>query len=57
MGLKFYFKDIAFVLKTGFDTIAERAAQTHTVHLEDGERVIGYKSRTFSSLHSTHYDF
>jgi hypothetical protein len=40
-GLKFYSKDGAIVLKTAIDIVSE----TQTVYLEDGERVIGYKSR------------
>ena len=46
-GLKFYTKDGAVVLQTGFDWVAKSWSKTHTVHLEDGERVIGYKSRTY----------
>ncbi len=43
MGLKLYGKDGAVVLQTGVDWVAI-CGKTHTVYLEDGERVIGYKS-------------
>ena len=45
-GLKFYSKDGAVVLQTGYDWAVYGNCKTHTVHLEDSERVIGYKSRT-----------
>ena len=45
-GLKCYSKDGAVVFKTGFDWYGW-GHKTHTVHLEDGERVIGYKSRAY----------
>ncbi len=54
-GLKFYSKDGAVVLKTEEDWVAD-GFKTHTVQLEDGERVIGYKSRSLSSG-DWHYDF
>ncbi len=56
LGLKFYGKDGAVVLETGHKWPANTWCKTHTVHLEDGERVIGFKSRTHSSL-AFHYDF
>ncbi len=56
-GLKFYSKDGAVVLKTGFDWVADKYDKTHTVHLADGERVIGYKSRTRNTNDATHADF
>ncbi len=46
VGLKFYSKDNAVVRQTGWNWAADSRFKTHTVHLEDGERVIGYKSRT-----------
>ena len=55
-GLKFYSKDGAVVLKTGFDWVASSSYKTHTVILADGERVIGYKSRSHAT-HAYHYDF
>ena len=44
-GLKFYDTDSALVMETGFNWLDESGCQSHTVHLEVGERVIGYKSR------------
>ncbi len=46
VGLKFYSKDGAVVLETGYDWVTGGYYNTHTVLLEEGERVIGYKSRT-----------
>jgi len=54
-GLKFYSKDGAVVLKTGYDWVAG-GCKTHTVILADGERVIGYKSRSHAT-NAWHYDF
>ena len=46
-ALKFYDKDGAIVFKMGGET-NYRYLKSHMVHLEDGERVIGYKStRTY----------
>ncbi len=58
-GLKFYSKDGAVVLETGFNWAANRNCKTHTVDLEDGERVIGYKSRTYAKNpnYAYHCDF
>ncbi len=62
-SLKFYSKDGAVVLQTGFDWVANRSwgCKSHTVHLEDGERVIGYKSSSRpNSVYyywAYHYDF
>ena len=56
-GLKFFAKDGAVVLKTGYDWVANKDLKTHTVHLEDGERIIGYKSRTYYPNYAIHYDF
>ncbi len=55
-GLKFYSKDGAVVLKTGWDWVAHSSCKTHTVVLADGERVIGYKSRGHATS-AAHYDF
>ena len=54
-GLKFYSKDGAVVLKTSYDWVAN-GYKTHTVILADGERVIGYKSRSHAT-YAYHYDF
>ncbi len=53
--LKFYSKDGAVVLKTR-DWVNHPNWQSHTVHLADGERVIGYKSLVFPG-DAVHYDF
>ncbi len=45
-GLKFYSKDGAIVLQTGHNWVADGEIKTHTVHLQDGERVINYKSES-----------
>jgi hypothetical protein len=55
VGLKFYSKDGAVVLKTGYDWVT-KGFITHKVILADGERVIGYKSRTDPNF-ACHYDF
>ncbi len=44
------------MLQTGQDWVA-KGFKTQTVHLADGERVIGYKSRTGYSSKALHYDF
>ncbi len=44
VGLRFYSKDGEVVLKTGYHWVA-CIWPPHTVYLEEGERVIGYKSR------------
>ncbi len=56
-GLKFYAKDGAIVLQTGYDWVADSDFKTHTVDLSDGERVIGFKSRTFNPNWAYHCDF
>ncbi len=45
-GLKFYDKDNAVILETGFNWV-KNGDETHTVHLEDGERIIGYRSAAY----------
>ena len=45
-GLKFYEKDGAVVLQTGYDWVSDIYSFSHRVYLEDGERIIGYRSRT-----------
>ena len=55
-GLKFYCKDGAVVLKTGYNWVTGGWCKTHTVHLEDGERVIGYKTNS-STDYAYHLDF
>jgi hypothetical protein len=55
VGLKFYGKDGAVVMQNGQDWVAG-GYKTHTVHLADGERVIGYRSRADPES-AFHYDF
>ena len=55
-GLKFYTKDVAVVLQTGYNWVS-KGCNTHTVHLEDGERVIGYKSFAGYPNYAYHRDF
>ncbi len=43
------------MLKTGYDWVANSSSKTHTVILADGERVIGYKSRS-DATYAYHYD-
>ncbi len=43
------------MLKTNYDWVAN-GNKTHTVILADGERVIGYKSRSDATA-AWHYDF
>ncbi len=58
-GLKFYSKDGALVLKTARDWVGHSNVKTHTVQLEDGERVIGFKSGSDPSYpnRAHHCDF
>ena len=58
-GLQLFDKDGAVVLQTGFVWVGHKNCQTQTVHLKDGERVIGYKSRTspWQPNKGWHYDF
>ena len=44
-GFRFFTKDGEIVLRAGYEYGVEPTFKKHTVHLEDGERVIGYKSR------------
>ena len=52
-----YSKDGSVVLQTFWHWSGKIDYWTHTVHLEDGERVIGYKSRTSHPDRAYHYDF
>ena len=56
VGLKFYGNDGSIVIRTGLDWVAYSGFKTHTVHLADGERVIGYKSRSHPD-YACHFDF
>ncbi len=56
VGLKFYDKDGAVALQTGYDWVTNKF-KTHTVHLQDGERVVGYKSRAYNSTNAYQADF
>ena len=55
--LKFYERDGAAVVQTRYDWVADdvNPYNIHTVHLEDGERVIGYKSRTVPNTINSAY--
>ncbi len=57
--LKFYTKDGAVVLKTARDWVSDSSYKIHTVLLEDGERVIGYKSASdpWNPNSAWHHDF
>ncbi len=44
------------MLETEYNWVANGQCKTHTVHLEDGERVIGYKSKSDTD-YADHYDF
>ena len=58
VGLKFYNKDGFIVLESLWNWVGSYGRKTHTVHLADGERVIGYKSRSFyEPTHYWHSDF
>ena len=59
VGLKFYSKDGAVGMQTGWDWVDERNRETHTVYLDEGERVIGYKSRADPNFPNSafHCDF
>jgi hypothetical protein len=56
VGLKFYFKYGAVLPETEWNWVSN-GYSTHTVHLEDGERVIGYRSRSKPIFDACHYDF
>jgi hypothetical protein len=58
-GLKFYTKDGTVVLQAGFGWVDFESSKTHTMHLKDGERVLGYKSRSDPDYpnHASHFDF
>ena len=60
LGLKLFDKKGSVVLKIGLDWVEpEVGGKTHTVYLENGERVIGYKSRSSPDFpnHAYHFDF
>ncbi len=54
-GLKFYFKDGAIIFEDTYGWDSNDRFKTHTVHLDDGERVIGYKSTNLN--HAYHENF
>jgi hypothetical protein len=54
-SLKLFSKDGAVVLQTGWDWAAHGDCKTHTEHLNDGERVIGYKSRSIPLFYDCAY--
>ena len=56
VGFKFYDKNGVVVFATRWDWV-KIGFKTHTEHLEDGERVIGYKSRIQYKDYASHFDF
>ena len=55
-GFKLYAQNGAVVLQTGFDWV-ERGCPTHTENLDEGERILGYISRTGHNGYADHLDF
>ncbi len=46
-GFKLYAQNGAIVLQTGYDWVQYGYYKTHTENLDEGERIIGYISRTY----------
>ena len=55
-GFKLYAKNGAIVLQTGYDWV-KYGRLTHTENLEEGERILGYISRTWDDGCALHLDF
>ncbi len=55
-GFKLYAENGAIVLQTGVDWV-EDGYPTHTENLDEGERIIGYISSTWSDSMANHFDF
>ena len=55
-GFKLYAENGAIVLQTGFDWV-EDGYPTHTENLDEGERILGYISRTWMNGYADHCDF
>ena len=45
------------MLETGWDWEEGDGYKTHTENLDEGERILGYISRTWDDRWATHYDF
>ena len=56
MGFKLYAENGAIVLQTGSDWVKD-GYKTHTENLDEGERILGYISRTYSNGFADHRDF
>ena len=56
MGFKLYAENGAIVLQTGYDWV-KNGCETHTENLDEGERIIGYISRTAVNGYADHLDF
>ena len=55
-GFKLYDQNGAIVLQTGYDWV-EYGHPTHTENLDEGERILGYISRTRYDGWADHFDF
>ena len=55
-GFKFYAENGAIVLQTGWDWV-KIGDKTHTENLDEGERILGYISRTLRDGCAYHCDF
>ena len=55
-GFKLYAQNGAIVLQTGWDW-EEDGYPTHTENLDEGERILGYISSTWSKGTACHFDF
>ena len=47
-GFKLYDQNGTIVLQTGYNWV-KNSKKTHTEHLDEGERIIGYISRTWNN--------
>ncbi len=56
MGFKLYAQNGAIVLQTGYDWV-NNGYPTHTENLDEGERILGYISRTWRDGFANHCDF
>ncbi len=58
LGFKLYAQNGAIVLQTGFDWVKNANSKTHTENLDEGERILGYISRTwYNNGYAIHMDF
>jgi hypothetical protein len=56
-GFKLYAENGAIVLRTDYHDWVEDGYHTHTENLDEGERIIGYISRTVNKGCAGHGDF